>query len=522
VRVICVAALLLVSSGLMGAGPDARRLFQQAQKAEQAGDVVRAYLLYSQAVTRDPYNMEYWRRRELMRLAATLRPQRAPSPAAQPSPTPAPAPAAPAPVEEPQPLPPPELQAKPGRMDLELRGDPRSLFTQVARAFGLETVFDPEYQSGGLVSFRLDGVDYREAIRALEAATGSFVVPISAHQVLVARDSPQKRADLEPVVSVEIPVPVAVVAQQAQEMVRGVQQALGLVRVAYDSTHSVVLVRDRLSRVRAAQEIIERLTQSPVLVALEVEFLETAKTNTTSYGTTLQTLFPLSNLGGFWNAIASPAAGFTQFLTFGGGQTLLGIGLANAQAFARMSRSSGHSLFRTEVRSSDGQQARIHVGERYPIVTGKYISSAPANQIPFPPAINMEDLGMVIQFTPHVSGGGDVIFDLSVEFKALTGQMIGDLPVIANRKLDSEVRLRHGQWAVVAGLMSSAQARTISGLAGLSRVPFVGPLFRQNTVERSSDELLVVLKPVLLSLPRTDVASQTVGLGSEPRPRIPL
>jgi general secretion pathway protein D len=338
----------------------------------------------------------------------------------------------------------------------------------------------------------------------------------------VARDTPQKRSDLEPVVSVEIPMSVAVPAQQAQEMVRGVQQALGLVRVAYDSQHSVILIRDRLSRVRAAQEVIERLTQGPVLVSFEVEFLEAAYTKSTSYGVSLQTLFPLSNLGGFWNAVASPAAGFTQFLTFGGGQTLLGIGLANAQAFAQGSQSSGHSLFRAEVRSIDGQQARIHVGERYPIMTGRYISSAPADQIPFPPSINLEDLGLVLQLTPHVSGAGDVTVDLSVEFKALTGQMIGDLPVIANRKLESEVRLRHGEWAVIAGLMSSSQARTISGLAGFSRVPVIGPLFRRNTKEQSSDELLVLLKPTVLGLPRPDVGTQAVGLGSEPRPRIPL
>jgi hypothetical protein len=516
--VISVAALLLVCSGLVGAGPDARRLFQQAQKAEKSGDVVRAYILYSQAVTLEPYNPEYWRRRELMRLATTLRPQPVAAPVAQP----APIPAARTPVEERQPLPPAELQAKPGRMDLELRGEPRTLFSQVAGAFGLETVFDPDYQSAGQVSFRLDGADYREAIRALEAATGSFVIPISARRILVARDTPQKRADLEPVVSVEIPMSVAVPAQQAQEMVRGVQQALGLVRVAYDSQHSVILIRDRLSRVRAAQEVFDRLTQSPVLVSLEVEFLEAARTKSTSYGTSLQTLFPLSNLGGFWNSTASAAAGFTRFLTFGGGQTLLGIGLANAQAFARTSQSSGHSLFRAEIRSVDGQQARLHVGDRYPILTGKYLSSTAGDQFTFPPSINMEDLGLVLQLTPRVSGSGDVTLNLSVEFKALTGQVIDDLPVIANRKLESEVRLCDGEWAVIAGLMSSSQARTISGLAGFSRVPVIGPLFRRNTRQQSSDELLVLLKPTVLSLPRPDAATQAVGLGSEPRPRIPL
>ncbi|HSW49555.1 MAG TPA: type II and III secretion system protein [Bryobacteraceae bacterium] len=517
-RVIALAVLTLVSSALMGAGSDARSLFQLAQKAEKSGDVFRAYILYSQAVTQDPYNPEYWRRRELMRLATSLRPPTAPVPAAEPAPVWTPPPAA----EKRLALPPVELRAKPGRMDLVLRDDSRALFTRVAGEFGLEVVFDPEYQTGGQVAFRLDGADYREAIRALEAATGSFAIPIAQRRILVARDTPQKRADLEPVVSVEVPVPAAMSAQQAQELVRGVQQVLGLVRVAYDAPHSLVLVRDRLSRVRAAQELIEQLMQGPALVALEVEFLEAARISSASYGASLQTLFPLSNLGGIWNSAASAAAGFTRFLTFGGGQSLLGIGVATAQVFARTSQSSGHSLFRAEIRSVDGQQARLHVGDRYPIMTGRYQSSTASDQFAFPPSINMEELGLVLQLTPRVTGAGDVMLDLSVEFKALTGQVIDDLPVIANRKLESDVRLRDGEWAVIAGLMSASQARTISGLAGFSRVPVIGPLLRRNTQERAADELLVVLKPTILALPRVSAAAEPLGLGSEPRPRIPL
>ncbi len=509
---------MLASSTLMGAGSDARSLFQQAQKAEKTGDLARAYVLYSQAVVQDPYNLEYWRRRELMRLATSLLPPQAAVPAVEPARVEAARPVS----RERLALPPGELRAKPGRMDFDLLGDSRALFTRVAGEYGLEVVFDPEYQTSGQMAFRLDGADYREAVRALEAATGSFVIPIAQRRILVARDTPQKRTDLEPVVSVEVPVPVAMSAQQAQELVRGVQQVLGLVRVAYDAPHSVVLVRDRLSRVRAAQELIEQLMQGPALVSLEVEFLEAARTRSTSYGASLQTLFPLSNLGGFWNSAASAAAGFTRFLTFGGGQTLLGIGLANAQVFARASQSSGHSLFRAEIRSADGQQARLHVGDRYPIMTGRYQSSAASDQFTFPPSINMEDLGLVLELTPRVTGAGDVTLDLSVEFKALTGQVIDDMPVIANRKLESDVRLRDGEWAVIAGLMNSSQARTISGLAGFSRVPVIGPLLRQNTQERAADELLVILKPTILALPRVSAAAQPVGLGSEPRPRIPL
>jgi len=73
-RVICAMLLLVGSLAAASASADASRLFQDGESAERSGDVVRAYLLYSQAVAHDPYNLEYHRRRELLRLRMALQP----------------------------------------------------------------------------------------------------------------------------------------------------------------------------------------------------------------------------------------------------------------------------------------------------------------------------------------------------------------------------------------------------------------------------------------------------------------
>jgi general secretion pathway protein D len=127
-----------------------------------------------------------------------------------------------------------------------------------------------------------------------------------------------------------------------------------------------------------------------------------------------------------------------------------------------------------------------------------------------------------MKVTPRVNGAGEVTLGLEAEFKALTAQAFNDIPVIANRKLQSEVRLRQGEWAVIAGLMNASQARTISGLAGLSRVPLLGAVLSQNTRDNNDDQVLVVIKPALLSLPPSESATRLVPVGTEQRPRIPL
>jgi type II secretory pathway component GspD/PulD (secretin) len=253
-----------------------------------------------------------------------------------------------------------------------------------------------------------------------------------------------------------------------------------------------------------------------------LEFLEIADQRSTSYGVSLQTMFPLVYLGNALNSTPSIPAGFAKFLSFGGGTTLFGLGITDLSVFARMSRSNGRVLLRSVLRSTTGQEASLHVGDKFPIVTSTFLVQGGEDFPSVPPAFTFEDLGVLLKVKPEVHGDGEVSLEIEAEFKVLTGEAVNSIPVIANRKLQSKIRLKNGEWAAIAGLMTANEARSISGLAGLSQLPGAGPLFRNNTTSSDSQTVLLLLRPVLLSLPPGDIASQTVFLGAETRPRTPL
>jgi hypothetical protein len=71
-------------------------------------------------------------------------------------------------------------------------------------------------------------------------------------------------------------------------------------------------------------------------------------------------------------------------------------------------------------------------------------------------------------------------------------------------------------------MMSTSEARTISGLAGISTLPLVGRFLRQNNHEDDGEEVLVVIKPRLVTVPPTEALTPVVRVGSEERPFIPL
>ena len=57
--------------------------------------------------------------------------------------------------------------------------DDRAAIVEVARAYGIQTVFDPDFQPKQIGRFAIDGADFRTAMEGLTDVTGTFVFPVS-------------------------------------------------------------------------------------------------------------------------------------------------------------------------------------------------------------------------------------------------------------------------------------------------------------------------------------------------------
>jgi type II secretory pathway component GspD/PulD (secretin) len=404
--------------------------------------------------------------------------------------------------------------------------DAKSLWEQVAHAFALETVFDEGYQPGPPMHFQLTGADYRDALHAAEAATGSFIVPISGRLFLVVKDSEQKRREIEPTVAVTVPIPEATTAQELVEIGQAVRQLFTLEHMAWDSQQNMVVIRDRISRVFPARQVLEELLHHRPQVVVDVELLELDHTYSLAYGLDLPTSFPIVYMGGFWNNPFSLSSAISKLMTFGGGQTLFGIGVTDATVIANMSSSFGRTLVHSDIRALDGLPASLHVGDKFPVLTAGYFGPASSSQggqvYTPPPSFSFEDLGVNVKLTPHIHGMDEVSLELETEFKVLSGQSNNGIPIISSRKLTSNIRLREGEWGVVAGLMTSTEARTIHGIAGLANLPVLGQLLRKNNKDETTSEVLMIIKPTLLNLPANQFVTPTIFTGSDARPVTPL
>jgi hypothetical protein len=419
----------------------------------------------------------------------------------------------------------PTLHAKPGVQNFELTGDARTLFEKVAEAFGLETVYDGDYpKTGTPIRFHVSGADYRDAIHDLEAATGSFVIPLSGRLFMVAQDTPTKRNDLEQTMEIAVPVPQALTTQELTELGQVMRQATNIEKIAWESAQSRIVMRDRVSRVVPAVVLLNQLIAYRPEVMVDVDFLQLDRSDMITYGFNVTNNFSGVYLGSILNNVVTAPSGVTNLLTFGAGKTLIGISAAQVQAMFNETLSTDQSLYRGQLRAEAGQPSTLHVGERYPVETSGYAGAVPAGQTVYapPPAFTFVDLGLELKITPFVNNTDTTTLAVETTYAVLEGAAINNIPVIGNRSTKSQISVRNGEWAIVGIIDGKTRSKAVGGFWGLAQIPFLGELFKQTSIDNEDSNVLIGIRTHLLALPASENVIRSLRMGSGTRPLTPL
>jgi type II secretory pathway component GspD/PulD (secretin) len=203
---------------------------------------------------------------------------------------------------------------------------------------------------------------------------------------------------------------------------------------------------------------------------------------------------------------------FSQPLaTFGGGLTFMGLSLDQLSATLSMNESSVRQLEHVQLRASQQQDATFKLGERYPILNASFApisnSSAIAGVVgnssytaPFP-SVNYEDIGLTLKAKPLVHNNSDVAVELEVQFRSLGTSVTNGIPDILNREYKGGILLKEGEPAVVAGMITQSDERSLNGLPLFSRIPALGVLTSQQSKQEENDELLILITPHVVRSP---------------------
>ncbi len=391
--------------------------------------------------------------------------------------------------------------------------DAKLIYETVGKLAGVNVLFDPDYVSKR-IKVELNGVTLEEALRIVALASKTFWRPVTPNTIFVAQDNPAKRKELEQSVLKTFYLSNISHPTELKDVVNAIRSVLDVQRVQQLLSQNALVVRGTPDQIALAEKLVDDLDKARPEVIVDIAVLQISKDKSRTLG-----LLPPSSatvaLQSNINTTSSSTTSTTSTTTSGssGGLELNTLGNLNATDFqvtipsANLSAVMGDSdtkmLQNPQVRALDNQKATLKIGERVPVATGSFQPGI--GGVGINPLVNTQfqylDVGVNIDVTPHVHNDREITLKITMEISSVVGQSsIGGIsqPIIGQKKVEHEIRLRDGESSMIGGIMDDSQTKSLAGIPGLAQIPILRYLFGQTTQDHSSDETVFAITPHII------------------------
>src|SRR6266576_1770503 len=313
------------------------------------------------------------------------------------------------------------------------------IFDTIGKIAGLTVIYDPDFPARR-ISVELNNVTMEQALEIVSLESKAFVKPVTENIIFVIPDQPQKRRDYEEQVVKTFYLSNTVQPQDLTEIVTGLRQLLDLKRIQQLNSQNAIIVRDTPDKLLLAEKMIRDIDKAKSEVVVQVEVLEARTDRLRDLGilpwqTASIAINPNSSTTSSSSGTSTTNnSGITlnQLRHLNGNDVVFTVPSATANAI--LSDTNTRIIQNPEVRSVDGQTAKLRIGDRIPIATGSFQAGVGVGSTGgagfVNPLVNTQftylDVGVNIDLTPRVHPNRDVSLKLKVEVSSHTGdQAIG-------------------------------------------------------------------------------------------------
>jgi general secretion pathway protein D len=406
-------------------------------------------------------------------------------------------------------------------INLKMSNDAKVVFDTIGKLAGLTVIYDPDLQQKK-ISTELNNVTLEQALDIVCLESKTFWKPVTENIIIVVPDQAQKRRDYEEQVVRTFYLSNVAIPQDLTEITAGLRGLLELKRVQQVNAQNAIIIRDTPDKLMLAEKIIRDIDKAKPEVIVQIMILEARTDNLKNLGILPGQSASIAVNPSYTSSTSSSSTTSTTTTTTNNGLTLnqlrhlnqtdLVLTLPSATANFLLTDSSTRILQNPELRGVDGQSAKLKIGDRVPVATGSFQAGVGVGSTSgagfVNPLVNTQfqyiDVGVNVDVTPHVHPNRDISMKVSIEVSSVTGtSTIGGIsqPIISQRKVEHEIRLKEGEVSILGGLIQRTDTRTLNGWPGLANVPVMRYLFSADNTEIQEDEVLIVLTPHIVRMP---------------------
>ena len=411
-----------------------------------------------------------------------------------------------------------ELQAISDQpITLKMTEDTKVIYETIGKLAGINVLFDPDYTSRR-IKIELNGVTLPEALEIVAFESKTFWRPITTNSIFVAADTTAKRKELEQSVVKTFYLSNVSQPTELQDIVNAMRTILEINRIQQLPSQGAIVVRGTPDQVALADKLIGDIDKAKSEVIVDVAIMQVQKGKLQTLGiqppnSVTGTLTPSSIPGGASTATLGSIKGFSPSKN-------ISITLPSATVNFLYSDSSTKIIQNPQIRALDGQKASLKIGDRVPVATGSFQPGI--GGVGINPLVNTQfqyiDVGVNIDITPRIHANREVTLKLMVDVSAVTRTVsIGgiDQPVIGQRKIEHEIRLREGEVNLLGGILEDSDVKSLQGFPGLAKIPFFKYLFASEHKEKNQNEIVFMLTPhIVRAQDISELNSKPLDVGS--------
>jgi general secretion pathway protein D len=400
-------------------------------------------------------------------------------------------------------------------INLKITEDSKVIYETVGKLAGINVLFDPDYTSRR-IKIELNNVSLEDALQIIAVETKTFWRPVTPNTIFVAADNPAKRKDLEQAVIKTFYLSNLSQPTELQDVTNALRQILEINRIQPLPSEGAIVVRGTPDQLALAQKLVGDLDRSKSEVLVDVAVMQINRDKSRTLGinpptsgtvqlqqnvnTTTTTATTTTGAGGTVTS-GTGTPGSINLNTLGNlNATDFTVTISQATATALFSDSDTRLIQKPQIRAIEGQKATLKIGQRVQVATGSFQPGI--GGVGINPLVNTQfqylDVGVNIDVTPRVHSNGDVTLKITMEVSEVDGTSnIGGItqPIIGQRKIEHEVRLKEGEVNLLGGMMEDQQTRALTGFPILSQIPILKYLFGQTTTDHSQTETVFALIP---------------------------
>lgn len=288
-----------------------------------------------------------------------------------------------------------------------------------------------------------------------------------------------------------------------------------------DPRTNSILVRGRPDRMGSFQSLIETLDVRPAVLEIDANIIEITDNALQQLGVdwrahsghvdfeigngqNAQAGYPGSlNPNGFGNPNDRDRAGNTLLPTtpVGGVFTAVlgGAGkylLSRISALAQTDQATLNAS--PKVATLDNVEAVMDNKQTFYVPVSGYQS---ADLYGISAGVSLRVLPMIVPGSDNGGAPSQIRLNVHIEDGQLTSQTVSNLPVVSNSTIDTQALISEGESLLIAGYTAVQDQRQETGVPGLSKIPWIGGLFRYRNQSGQKFQRLFLVTPRILRAP---------------------